>query len=66
MEAGAIFSFMEAIACFIGAAINVSVVNCILTGLYDANFHYVTVVETINKPSLYISSYSFFHLTSYA
>lgn len=60
MEAGAIFSFMEAIACFIGAAINVSVVNCILTGLYDANFHYATIVETINKLSLYISRHFLF------
>ena len=52
---GAIFSFMEAIACFICAGVSVSVINCILTGLHDENFHCVTIVETVNKLSSYIS-----------
>lgn len=44
MEAGAIFSFMEAIACFICAGINMSVMNGIFTGLRDENFYYVTLL----------------------
>jgi len=54
VEAGAIFSFMEAIACSVCAGINVSVRNCALTGFHGENFHYVTIMETVNKLSLYI------------
>lgn len=47
LEAGAIFSFIEAIACFACAGINMSVINCILTGVHDENFHGVTLLQKL-------------------